>query len=89
MSQIKKTAKALPGWTVEGEALWRTFTFDHFLKGIDFVENVAAYSEGAQHHPVITIDHTAVSIKWTTVDEGKLTQKDIDAAKACNQFFEN
>ncbi|MFS0788563.1 4a-hydroxytetrahydrobiopterin dehydratase [Shouchella sp. 1P09AA] len=89
MSQIKKEAEKLSGWTVENETLTRSFSFSNFLEGIDFVQNLAAYSEGAQHHPFITIDHTTITVKWTTVDQGKLTQKDLDAAKACNQFYSN
>ncbi|MFB4213682.1 4a-hydroxytetrahydrobiopterin dehydratase [Shouchella sp. JSM 1781072] len=89
MSQIKKEAEKLSGWTVEDETLTRSFSFGNFLEGIDFVQNLAAYSEGAQHHPFITIDHTTITVKWTTVDQGKLTQKDLDAAKACNQFYSN
>jgi len=89
LSQIKKEAEKLSGWTVEDETLTRSFSFGNFLEGIDFVQNLAAYSEGAQHHPFITIDHTTITVKWTTVDQGKLTQKDLDAAKACNQFYSN
>ncbi|WP_054704491.1 4a-hydroxytetrahydrobiopterin dehydratase [Bacillus sp. JCM 19041] len=87
MSQIKKEAKEMAGWELEDETLVREFTFDNFLKGIDFVQNVAAYAEGAQHHPYLIIDHTTITIKWTTVDEGKLTKKDIEAAQACDTFY--
>lgn len=87
MSQIKKEAAELTGWSLENETLVREFTFNDFLKGIDFVQNVSAYAEGAQHHPYVVIDHTTITIKWTTVDEGKLTRKDIEAAQACNNFY--
>ncbi len=87
LGQLIKEAEKLEHWTVEGETLIRSFSFDDFLAGIDFVQNVSAYSEGAQHHPYIIIDHTTITIKWTTVDKGKLTQKDLDAARACDQFY--
>jgi 4a-hydroxytetrahydrobiopterin dehydratase len=87
MSQIKKEANEMTGWTLEDETLIKEFSFTDFLKGIDFVQNVAAYAEGAQHHPYVIIDHTTITIKWTTVDQGKLTKKDLEAARACDTFY--
>ncbi|WP_059105563.1 4a-hydroxytetrahydrobiopterin dehydratase [Shouchella shacheensis] len=87
MSKVKEEAKQLSDWTLDGETLSKTFSFQEFLEGIQFVQNVAIYAEGAQHHPHVTIDHTNITVQWTTVDQGALTEKDIDAAKACENLL--
>ncbi len=74
------------GWTKHGETIQKTFSFDDFggkspfLKGLAFIERIAAFAEEANHHPDITFTYNRVVISLTTHDKGMLTQKDFDLA---------
>ena len=69
-----------PEWEVEGSALSRTFEFDEFNEGIDFVDGVAEIAEEAQHHPEIDIRWTTVTLRLTTHDQGGITSADFELA---------
>ncbi|WP_018921558.1 4a-hydroxytetrahydrobiopterin dehydratase [Salsuginibacillus kocurii] len=88
--QINEHVEKLEGWErTEEEMLAATFTFSAFLEGIQFVQRLAEYAEEVQHHPQIVIDHTAITTKLKTFDQGKITQKDIDAAYAIQDIYQN
>jgi 4a-hydroxytetrahydrobiopterin dehydratase len=69
-----------PGWTRKGDVLAKTFQFNTFPAGINFVVRVAQAAETAGHHPDIDIRYTKVTCTLTTHDSGGITQKDLDMA---------
>jgi 4a-hydroxytetrahydrobiopterin dehydratase len=86
----KRTALALlPGWGGEGDALTRRFTFPTFLAAISFVDRVAQVAEQMGHHPDITINYTAVTLRLSTHDAGGVTQKDVDLARRLDPLAES
>ncbi|QQK80869.1 4a-hydroxytetrahydrobiopterin dehydratase [Salicibibacter cibi] len=89
MNDVKAKAQELTGWSLEGEKIQKRFSFDSYFEGISFVNKIAVYAEGVQHHPHVTIDHTNVTVQWTTVDQGALTEKDIAAANASDNLLKS
>jgi 4a-hydroxytetrahydrobiopterin dehydratase len=73
-------ARALPGWTLRGGALRRTFAFPSFRDAIAFVQRVAELAEAADHHPDIDIRYDRVTLTLTTHEAGGLTAADFDLA---------
>ncbi|WP_411843124.1 4a-hydroxytetrahydrobiopterin dehydratase [Salinicoccus sp. HZC-1] len=87
MPDVKAEAEKLDGWTLDSEKISRKFTFDKYLDGISFVEKISVYAESVQHHPGIAINHTKVTISWTTFSKKELTEKDIAGAKASENLY--
>lgn len=87
MTDVKAAAKELDGWELDGERVRKQFKFDAYLDGLDFVKKIGVYAEGAQHHPGISIAYTTVKVSWTTFSKKELTEKDITAAKACDNLY--
>lgn len=87
MSDVKKAVEELDGWELDGERIRKKFKFNHYLDGLEFVKKVGVYAEGAQHHPGISIAYTTVKISWITFSKKALTEKDIIAAKACDNLY--
>lgn len=75
-----------PAWTIDGENLSRTFEFSDFVQSIGFVSKVARSAEEAFHHPDIDIRWNRVTIRLSTHDEGGLTAKDTNLAKAIEEL---
>lgn len=79
----------LEGWEMEEERwIVRKYVFSNFMKGIAFVDEVAAISEAFNHHPFITIDHKTVTLRLTSWEAGGITAVDIKEAQQYNEAFE-
>lgn len=85
--QVRAALDALPGWTYEGNALVKTFTFGSFREAIGFIVRLAFEAEQRDHHPNLTNVYNRVEIALTTHDAGdRVTQKDVDLAQAIEQI---
>lgn len=64
-------------WEVKDGKLTRSFTFNAFLDGIAFVQQVAQVAEELDHHPDIDVRWTTVTLAVNTHDQGgAITDKD-------------
>jgi 4a-hydroxytetrahydrobiopterin dehydratase len=68
------------GWTLDGLAIKKQFTFNDFPDAVKFVERLVPGAEAADHHPDITINYRRVTLSYSTHSEGGLTLKDFDGA---------
>ena len=68
-------------WNEINSTINKTFEFNSYLDGIDFVNEVANLAEQENHHPDIEIGYCKVTISLTTHDAGGLTDKDYKLAK--------
>ena len=68
-------------WNELNNTITKTFEFNSYLDGIDFVNEVANLAEQENHHPDIEILYCKVTISLTTHDVGGLTDKDYKLAK--------
>jgi len=85
--QIKLHLQAVPKWSKRAQTILRTFKFEGFLKGIDFVSRIAAKAQKMNHHPDIDIRFDQVTLTLTSHDEGGITEKDFSLAKQCDEVF--
>jgi 4a-hydroxytetrahydrobiopterin dehydratase len=79
-AEIDEQLKTLNGWTLDGKAIRKQFTFKGFPEAVAFVNRLVPDAERADHHPDITINYRRVTLSWSTHDEGGLTAKDIAGA---------
>ena len=68
-------------WNEIDNTITKTFKFNSYLDGIDFVNAVANVAEQENHHPDISIGYCKVTISLTTHDAGTITEKDYKLAK--------
>jgi 4a-hydroxytetrahydrobiopterin dehydratase len=70
------------GWTREGSAVTKTFTFKGFKGAVAFVNRVAEAANAANHHPDIHLEaYKTVRIVLTTHVAHGLTDADVELAK--------
>jgi 4a-hydroxytetrahydrobiopterin dehydratase len=79
-AEAEQRLKNLSGWTLDGDAIRRQFTFAGFPEAIAFVNRLAPLAEAADHHPDILINYKRVTITYSTHDAGGLTVKDFEGA---------
>ena len=80
-AEIQGRLKDLPGWSRDGDAIQRQFTFEGFPGAVAFVVRLGFDAEAADHHPDITINYKRVTLRYTTHSAGGLTARDFDGAR--------
>jgi 4a-hydroxytetrahydrobiopterin dehydratase len=84
--EAEQRLKGLSGWTLEGNAIKKQFTFKDFPEAIAFVNRLAPEAEAVDHHPDILINYKRVTLTYSTHDEGGLTTKDFDGAATADRL---
>jgi len=85
--QISRRLKAVPDWSERAQTIWRTFKFEDFMTGVDFVRRIARQTLKINHQPDIDIRYDKVTLTLTTHDEGGITEKDFSLARKCDEVF--
>jgi 4a-hydroxytetrahydrobiopterin dehydratase len=85
-SEAEQRVKGLPGWTLDGDAIRKQFTFADFPAAIAFVNRLAPEAEAADHHPDILINYKRVTLTYSTHSEGGLTPKDFAGAATADRL---
>jgi 4a-hydroxytetrahydrobiopterin dehydratase len=80
-TDIAQQLKGLSGWTREGDAIHKSFTFGKFADGIRFVDRVAVAADALDHHPDMDIRYTTIAMTLSTHSAGGLTSKDFELAE--------
>jgi 4a-hydroxytetrahydrobiopterin dehydratase len=79
-------AETLPGWTLDGEHLKRSFRFADFSQAFAFMTRVALLAERQDHHPEWFNVWNRVDIALTTHDAGGLSARDVKLARAIDRL---
>jgi 4a-hydroxytetrahydrobiopterin dehydratase len=85
-AEAEQRIKGLKGWTLDGEAIRKQYTFKDFLEAIAFVNRLAPEAEAADHHPDILISYKRVTLTYSTHSEGGLTVKDFAGAATADRL---
>ncbi len=79
--QIEQRLADFSDWSMTGQKIQRTFSFDDFVGAMEFVNQVAGLAERLQHHPDIMIRYSKVTLTLSTHDAGGVTEKDFGFAR--------
>jgi 4a-hydroxytetrahydrobiopterin dehydratase len=83
---IQQRLKTLTGWTLEGDAIKKQYTFAGFPAAVAFVDRLAPKAQAADHHPDILINYKKVTLTYSTHSEGGLTAKDFEGAATADRL---
>ena len=85
-SEAEQRVKGLDGWTLDGDALRKQYTFADFPTAVEFVNRLVPEAEAADHHPDILINYKRVTLTYSTHSEGGLTVKDFAGAATADRL---
>ncbi|HKB12271.1 MAG TPA: 4a-hydroxytetrahydrobiopterin dehydratase [Vicinamibacterales bacterium] len=85
-SEAEQRLTGLNGWTLDGDAIRKQFTFADFPAAVDFVTRLVPDAEAADHHPDILINYKRVTLTYSTHSEGGLTAKDFAGAAVADRL---
>ena len=84
--EIARRLPSLPGWTLDGNAIKKQYTFGDFPEAVRFVDRLVPVAEAADHHPDILINYKRVTLTYSTHSEGGLTVKDFEGAATADRL---
>jgi 4a-hydroxytetrahydrobiopterin dehydratase len=84
-ADAQQKIKSLKGWTLDGDAIRKQYTFTGFPEAVAFVNRLVPEAEAADHHPDILINYKRVTLTYTTHDAGGLTDKDFAGAATADR----
>ena len=76
-------------WEYVDKKICKSFTFDTYMNGIDFVQKIAELSEKNNHHPDIAIGWCTVTITITSHALGGVTTNCINLATGIDHIFQS
>jgi 4a-hydroxytetrahydrobiopterin dehydratase len=85
LSDDEVDAQLPEGWAQDGDEIVRTFEFDDYMKGVNFAQLTGEIAEAQFHHPEIRIRYKEVEVRFTSHEEGGITEKDIEMAEILNR----
>ncbi|WP_421774105.1 4a-hydroxytetrahydrobiopterin dehydratase [Gracilimonas sp.] len=81
--EIREALNSLEGWEFGDDVIKKEFSFKDFSEALGFIVRVGVEAEKQVHHPQLFNVYNTVNISLNTHDAGdKVTQKDVDLAKA-------
>lgn len=79
----------VPAWRFDaarGGSIVRDFEFRDFVQAFGFMSQVALVAERSSHHPEWSNVYNRVRVTLTTHDDGGLSMKDIELARAIDRM---
>jgi 4a-hydroxytetrahydrobiopterin dehydratase len=80
--EIEDRLAELPGWSLDGDRITRSYRLDTHFAAAAMVVHVARVQEELDHHSDLTLGYHTVSLSVTTHSAGgALTEKDFELAR--------
>ena len=76
------------GWDYAHKKISKSFSFDAYMEGIEFVQKLAVLAETQNHHPDINIGWCKVDISITSHDLGGVSTKFVNLSLGIDSIFE-
>ena len=87
-AQVKKYLKELPGWTLFGNEIARTYSFKNYYETMAFVNATAWVSHNEDHHPDLEVGYNKCKVRYSTHSVGGLSENDFICAAKIDALFD-
>lgn len=84
--EIARRLADLPGWERRGRTIVKSFTFEDFRAGLDFVNRIAGEADAQNHHPDVHIHWNEVTLELWTHASDAITERDFRLAAAIEKL---
>ena len=84
---IEKGLSSLYAWKYNNKSIRKIYSFNAYLDGIKFVNEISEIADKKNHHPDIYIGWKKVTVAITSNDLGGVTTKCVDLAISIENLF--
>jgi 4a-hydroxytetrahydrobiopterin dehydratase len=74
-------------WERDGDEIVRVYEFDEYLRGVNFAQMVGEIAEAQFHHPTMVLRYGELEVRFTSHEEGGITDQDIEMAEFVEAEF--
>ena len=68
------------GWQYKDQKISKTFNFNSYMEGIEFINKIAQLAETHNHHPEMMVGWCRVDVSISSHDMGGVTTKCVNLA---------
>jgi 4a-hydroxytetrahydrobiopterin dehydratase len=86
-AEIEMLLKQLQGWTLEGGAIAKTYSFKNYYQTMAFVNATAWVSHREDHHPDMTVGYNSCRVAYSTHAIDGLSENDFICAAKIDALF--
>lgn len=79
----------LPGWTLDGGQIARTYRFGNYYETLAFVNALAFMIHREDHHPDMAVSYNRCTVKFNTHSVDGISDNDFICAAKCDAIFES
>ena len=87
-AEVTTFLRGLPGWTLEGKAIIKTYRFTNYYETMAFVNAAAWVSHREDHHPDIVVGYKEARVSYVTHAIGGLSTNDFICAAKLDALFD-
>ena len=85
---IAAQLQVLPEWTLQGDAIARTYQFGDYYETIAFVNALAFMVHREDHHPDLQVGYNRVAVRFNTHSVRGISENDFICAARADAVFE-
>jgi 4a-hydroxytetrahydrobiopterin dehydratase len=86
--QVRTLLKGLAGWSVDGKAIAKTYSFRNYYETMAFVNAAAWISHREDHHPDMRVGYDHCRVSYVTHAIDGLSDNDFICAAKLDALFE-
>jgi 4a-hydroxytetrahydrobiopterin dehydratase len=86
-AEIAAQLAELPGWSLRGDAIERSFAFRDYHETIAFVNALAWVVHAEDHHPELVVGYNRCLVRWNTHSVGGVSENDFICAARTDAVF--
>jgi 4a-hydroxytetrahydrobiopterin dehydratase len=87
-AQVRPLLKGLPGWSLEGKSIAKTYRFKNYFETMAFVNAAAWVSHREDHHPDMLVGYKECRVSYLTHAIDGLSENDFICAAKLDALFE-
>ncbi|MGI5403889.1 4a-hydroxytetrahydrobiopterin dehydratase [Streptomyces sp. CA-135486] len=85
--EIEDRLRELPGWSLEGDRIARTYRLPNHFAATAMVVHIAQIQDKLNHHSDLTLGYNTVAVSVNTHDAGgAVTEKDFELAQRVEEI---
>ncbi|MEW2630084.1 4a-hydroxytetrahydrobiopterin dehydratase [Streptomyces sp. NPDC048389] len=86
--EIEDRLRELPGWSLEGDRIARSYRLDSHFAATAMVAHIAQIQEELNHHSDLTLGYNTVALTVQSHDVNALTERDFELAERVERIAE-
>jgi len=83
---VKAVLPDLPGWTGNGKAISKTYSFADYYHTMAFVNAVASVAHAEDHHPDMAVGYNKCTVTYSTHSVGGVSENDLICAAKVEEW---